>query len=159
MDFVRLDAGSEWAAYATPSILLREGKIAEAREAVRHMPTHSALSSRSAGGVLAAAASVGARPHRARGRNQSADRSRPGTLVLPGSDSRVIVARSKRPCTCSRARWSRTIAPIRACCLIRLLAKLRTETAFDKVLTAGGACQQAVRAAPEPAGTMSECYR
>ena len=38
-DFVRLDAGSEWAAYVTPSILLREGKIAEAREAVKHMPT------------------------------------------------------------------------------------------------------------------------
>jgi tetratricopeptide (TPR) repeat protein len=38
-DFVRLDAGSEWAAYVTPSLLLREGKIAEAREAVKHMPT------------------------------------------------------------------------------------------------------------------------
>ncbi|MGA2358725.1 MAG: protein kinase, partial [Terriglobales bacterium] len=37
-DFVRLDAGSEWAAYITPSILLREGKIAEAREAVKRMP-------------------------------------------------------------------------------------------------------------------------
>jgi serine/threonine protein kinase len=33
-DFIRLDAGSEWAAYVTPSVLLREGKIAEAREAV-----------------------------------------------------------------------------------------------------------------------------
>jgi len=32
-DFVRLDAGSEWAAYVTPSILLREGNIPEAREA------------------------------------------------------------------------------------------------------------------------------
>src|SRR6202142_3248715 len=30
-DFVRLDAGSEWAAYVTPSLLLREGKIDEAR--------------------------------------------------------------------------------------------------------------------------------
>ncbi len=37
--FVQLDAGSEWAAYVTPSILLREGKIAEAREAVKKMPT------------------------------------------------------------------------------------------------------------------------
>ncbi|MGC2110655.1 MAG: protein kinase [Candidatus Korobacteraceae bacterium] len=37
-DFVRLDAGSEWAAYITPSLLLREGKIPEAREAVKHMP-------------------------------------------------------------------------------------------------------------------------
>src|SRR5208282_5853707 len=38
-DFVRLDAGSEWAAYVLPSILLREGKIAEAREAVKRMPS------------------------------------------------------------------------------------------------------------------------
>ncbi len=37
MDYVRLDAGSEWAAYAIPSILLREGKVAEAREAVKQM--------------------------------------------------------------------------------------------------------------------------
>src|SRR5271167_2753755 len=39
MDFVNLDAGSEWAAFVTPSILLREGKVAEAREAVKHMPS------------------------------------------------------------------------------------------------------------------------
>jgi serine/threonine protein kinase len=38
-DFIRLDIGSEWAAYVTPSLLLREGKVAEAREAVKHMPT------------------------------------------------------------------------------------------------------------------------
>jgi serine/threonine protein kinase len=38
-EFVQLDAGSEWAAYVTPSLLLREGKIAEAREAVKKMPT------------------------------------------------------------------------------------------------------------------------
>ena len=39
MDFVRLDAGSEWAAFATPSVLLREGKLAEARESVKKMST------------------------------------------------------------------------------------------------------------------------
>jgi len=38
-DFIRLDAGSEWAAYVTPSLLLREGRVADAREAVQHMPT------------------------------------------------------------------------------------------------------------------------
>lgn len=37
-EYVRLDAGSEWAAYVTPSILLREGKTDEAREAVKLMP-------------------------------------------------------------------------------------------------------------------------
>jgi hypothetical protein len=37
MDFVRLDAGSEWAASAMPVILLRESKLEEARESVRRM--------------------------------------------------------------------------------------------------------------------------
>src|SRR5262249_29716315 len=37
-EYVQLDAGSEWANYVMPSILLREGKLAEAREAVKKMP-------------------------------------------------------------------------------------------------------------------------
>jgi len=39
-DFVHLDTGSEWANWVTPSILLREGKMGEAREAVtKVLPT------------------------------------------------------------------------------------------------------------------------
>jgi len=38
-DFVRLDAGSQYASYVTPYLLLRAGKVAEAREAVKQMPT------------------------------------------------------------------------------------------------------------------------
>jgi TolB-like protein len=34
-EFVHLDTGSEWANWVTPAILLREGKLAEAREAVQ----------------------------------------------------------------------------------------------------------------------------
>ncbi|HXY52950.1 MAG TPA: protein kinase [Terriglobales bacterium] len=36
-DYVQLDAGTEWANYVMPSILLREGKKPEAREAVKQM--------------------------------------------------------------------------------------------------------------------------
>ncbi len=36
---MRLDAGSEWANYVLPSILLREGKVSEARQAVEKMST------------------------------------------------------------------------------------------------------------------------
>jgi eukaryotic-like serine/threonine-protein kinase len=39
LDFINLDAKSEWAAYVTPSLLLREGEIEKAREAVTKMPT------------------------------------------------------------------------------------------------------------------------
>jgi len=38
-DYVNLDQGSEWAAYVYPSILLREGKLQEARDAIKKMPT------------------------------------------------------------------------------------------------------------------------
>ena len=37
-DFIRLDAGSEWSRYVMPSLLLREGKMEEARKAVKQMP-------------------------------------------------------------------------------------------------------------------------
>jgi len=35
--FVQLDAGSQWAAYVMPSLLLREGKLAQVAEAVKRM--------------------------------------------------------------------------------------------------------------------------
>jgi serine/threonine protein kinase/tetratricopeptide (TPR) repeat protein len=38
-DFVRLDAGSQWAAYVTPYLWLRAGNVTAAREAVKQMPT------------------------------------------------------------------------------------------------------------------------
>ena len=37
LDFIRFDAGSEWANYVMVSLLLREGRVAEAREAVQRM--------------------------------------------------------------------------------------------------------------------------
>jgi TolB-like protein/predicted Ser/Thr protein kinase len=40
-DFLNLDAGSEWANWVTPSLLLREGKVSEARQAVKNMPAAS----------------------------------------------------------------------------------------------------------------------
>jgi len=38
-DYVRLDAGSEWEPYVTATLLLREGKLVEAREQIRRMST------------------------------------------------------------------------------------------------------------------------
>jgi eukaryotic-like serine/threonine-protein kinase len=37
MDFVQLDAGSEWAAWVTPYVYLAEGNVAEARAAAKNM--------------------------------------------------------------------------------------------------------------------------
>ena len=41
LDFVRLDAGSEWASQRIPDILLREGKPAEARESLKRAPVNA----------------------------------------------------------------------------------------------------------------------
>jgi len=38
-EYVQLDGGSEWANWAMPAILLREGKTNEARQAAKRMPT------------------------------------------------------------------------------------------------------------------------
>ena len=40
LQFLQLDAGSEWFNYAMPSLLLRQGKVSEAREAVKRMSTN-----------------------------------------------------------------------------------------------------------------------
>ena len=37
MDFVHLDAGSEWAAWVTPYVYLAEGKVGDARDSVKNM--------------------------------------------------------------------------------------------------------------------------
>jgi hypothetical protein len=42
-DFVQLDSGSEWATYVIPFLLLRAGKVAEAREAVKKDVRQSAV--------------------------------------------------------------------------------------------------------------------
>jgi TolB-like protein len=39
-EFVRLDAGSEWASYTLPQVLLREGKLSEARAVTETMSTN-----------------------------------------------------------------------------------------------------------------------
>jgi len=145
MDFVRLDAGSEWAAYITPSILLREGKIQEAREAVKHMPT----SPRYHRDLLEAC--LGLRP--------AAD-----------LDRMAQAAETGLPTDRDPERWYYQGAIFAYCgkkqaalhllqsaveqnyCAHEnllsdpLLAKLRTDASFEKVLTAAGACQEAVRA-------------
>ena len=43
MKFVQVDQGSEWAARVIPNVLLGQGKLSEAREAVNHMPPGAAF--------------------------------------------------------------------------------------------------------------------
>ena len=66
MDFLRLDAGSEWAAYVTPSLLVREGKSCRGQRGGETYADGAALSSRPAGSVPRIAARQRAGPHCAR---------------------------------------------------------------------------------------------
>ncbi len=145
-DFVRLDEGSEWAAYVMPSILLREGKIAEARQAVKLMPStpryhrdllEACLQLRSAADLDRMA--------------QEAETSLPtepdpetwyyqGAIFGYCGKKQAALHLLQSAVEQNYCAYSNLLSD-------PLLAKLRTETAFDKVLTAAGKCQDAVRAA------------
>jgi len=144
-DFVRLDAGSEWAAYAMPSIFLREGKISEAREAVKRMP---------------------ATPRYHRDLLESCLQLRPpADLDQLAHDAETSVPTEPDPETwyyqgslfayCGKKQAALHLlqsAVKQNYCAYEnllsdpLLARLRTDVAFDKVLTAAHACQERVRA-------------
>jgi predicted negative regulator of RcsB-dependent stress response len=150
-DFVRLDAGSEWAAWVMPSILLREGKIQEAREAVKRMPA-TPLYHRD---LLEACLQL--RP--------AADLDRMAQEAetnLPSEpDPEIWYYQGSLFAYCGKKQAALHLlesAVEQNYCAHEnllydpLLAKLRTDTAFDKVLTAAGACQEAVRSSAKTQG-------
>jgi TolB-like protein/tetratricopeptide (TPR) repeat protein len=144
-DFIRLDAGSEWAAYVMPSLLLREGKIQEAREAVKRMPS----SSRYHRDLLEACLQL--RPTADLDRMaQKAETSLPiepdpetwyyqGTIFAFCGKKQAALHLLQSAVEQNYCAYSNLLSD-------PLLAKLRADTAFDKVLTAASACQEAVRA-------------
>ncbi|MGA9643415.1 MAG: protein kinase [Terriglobales bacterium] len=145
-DFVRLDAGSEWAAYATPSILLREGKVQEAREAVKKMPT----TPRYHRDLLEAC--LGLRPASELDRIAHDDETNlpsdadPETWYYQGA---ILAYCGKKSAALHmlQAAVEQNYCAYSNLLYDPLLAKLRTDTAFDKVLTEAGNCQEAVRTA------------
>ncbi len=149
-DFVRLDAGSDWAAYIMPSLLLREGKLAEAREAVKHMPN----APRYHRDLLEAC--LGMRPAAELDRMaQEAETSLPSepdpeTWYYQGSIF-AYCGKKQAALHLLQSAVEQNFCAHENLLSDPLLAKLRTETAFDKVLTAAGTCQEAVQAAANAA--------
>jgi eukaryotic-like serine/threonine-protein kinase len=145
-EFVRLDAGSEWAAYVTPSLLLRAGKVAEARDAVKHMAT-TPLYHRD---LLEACLQLPPAADLDR-MAQAAETSLP---TEPDPEMWYYQGAIFAYCGKKQAALHLLQSAVdqNYCAhenLLNdpLLAKLRTDTDFDKVLTAAGACQQAVLSA------------
>jgi serine/threonine protein kinase/tetratricopeptide (TPR) repeat protein len=143
-DFVRLDAGSEWAAYVTPSILLRQGKVAEAREAVKRMPS----APRYYRDLLEACLQL--RPAAELDRMaQEAETSLPTdpdpeTWYYQGA---LFAYCGKREAALHllQSAVGQNYCAHQNLLTDPMLAKLREDAAFDKVLTAAGVCQEAVR--------------
>ncbi|MGD0413834.1 MAG: protein kinase [Terriglobales bacterium] len=148
-DFVRLDAGSEWASYVAPSILLREGKIAEAREAVKRMPS----TPRYHRDLLEACLQL--RP--AADLDRMAEEAETSLPTEPDPETWYYQGALFAYCGKKQAALHLLQSAVEQNYCAHenllydpLLTKLRTDTAFDKVLTAAGTCQEAVRAASNP---------
>jgi TolB-like protein len=146
MDFIRLDAGSEWAnSYATPSLLLRQGKIAEARQAVKQMSANPQYHR-----DLLEACLLGPPSEL----DRIAHEDETGTLAFDPEkvyDQAVILAYCGKKDAAFRML---KIAVEQNYCAYSnllsdpLLTKLRSDRRFDEVLTAAHDCQLAVQNAP-----------
>jgi len=144
MDFVRLDAGSEWAAFAIPLVLLREGKLAEARESVKKVSTaahyHRDLLE----------ACLGMRP--ASELDKITAEAETSVLAEPDPEpwyyEGTIMAFCGKPVIALHmltAAVEQNYCSYSALLSDPLLAKMRSSKEFDAVLTAAHQCQEAVR--------------
>src|SRR6202521_995461 len=144
MDFVRLDAGSEWAASATVSVLLREGKLAEARESVKKVSAiahyHRDLLE----------ACLGMRP--ASELDRIATETENSVLAEPDPEpwyyEGTIMAFCGQPAIALhmiKAAVEQNYCSYSALLSDPLLAKTRSSKEFDAVLTAAHQCQESVR--------------
>ncbi len=150
-DFIKLDAGSEWANYITPSLLLREGRIAEAREAVKRMSNaphyHRDLME----------ASVGLRPASELDRMaHDAETSQPSDPdpELSYYQGALFAYNGKKE---AAFHMLKTAIELNYCAYSNLLSDpllrgLHSDRRFDELLTAAHACQQAVQTPSTPPG-------
>ena len=144
MEFVRLDASSDWPAYVTPSVLLREGKVSEAREAVKVMPTgpryHRDLLE----------ACLGLKPAADLDRiapdlvNNAVTELDPETLYYQGA-LLGYCGKNQAALQLLQSAVERNYCAYSNLINDPLLAKLRADQAFNKVLTAASACQEQVK--------------
>jgi TolB-like protein/predicted Ser/Thr protein kinase len=149
MDFVRLDAGSEWAAYMLPSVLLREGKIDEARRSVSKI-TNNPYYHRD---LLEACLQL-----RPAGELDGIVQKTEGAVVAEGDpapryEQATIVAYCGKPDVAARMIKSAIESNYCSASGLRsdpLLAKLRGTPEFGQLLIAAGDCaQRALGAQPQ----------
>jgi tetratricopeptide (TPR) repeat protein len=144
MDFVHLDAGSEWAAWATPYVYLGAGKLAQAREAAKSVPKapfyHREL-------VVACTQSP-----RALDLDKIARETEASVMTEPDPEEWYRVGALMAYCgqkdtalRLLKAAVQQNYCAYSALLADPLLKDLRKETAFNQVLTAGSSCQATLK--------------
>jgi len=140
MDFVHLDAGSEWAAWVTPYIYLAEGNVAEARNAAKNMGTASSYH-RSLMEACSAAQSPADLAKTVR-ENESSVMIEPDAEAWYHVGALMAICGQKEPALrLLKAAVQQNYCAYSALLEDPLLKNLRKETAFDEVLTASSNCQ------------------
>jgi serine/threonine protein kinase len=144
VDFVRLDAGSEWAAWVTPYVDLDSGKVAQARESVKSVAKtpyyHRELL------VACTAAQRPADMDRIVREAESSVMMEPDPEEWYRIGSLMAYCGQKEPALrLLKAAVQQNYCAYSALLEDPLLKELRKETAFNQVLTAASACQAALK--------------
>ncbi|HXC44264.1 MAG TPA: protein kinase [Candidatus Dormibacteraeota bacterium] len=144
MDFVQLDAGSEWSAWVKPYVYLTAGNLAQAREAVKSVakatPYHR---------ELLVACTQAQKPADF---DQIVREAESSTMMEPDPEAWYHVGALMAYCGQNepalrllKAAVQQNYCAYSALLEDPLLKGLRKETAFNEVLTAGSACQEALK--------------
>ncbi|MFZ0816644.1 MAG: protein kinase [Candidatus Sulfotelmatobacter sp.] len=144
MDFVHLDSGSQWAAWVTPYVYLAAGNVAQARESVKSVAKAPAYHRE-----LLAACTAAQPPADMDRIVREAEAS---AMTEPDPEAWYHVGALMAYCGQNEAALRLLKAAVQQnyCAYSALLDDpllkgLRKETAFDEVLTAGSACQEALK--------------
>ncbi len=144
MDFIHLDAGSEWAAWVTPYVQLAEGNVAAAHESAKSMgkaPTYHR--------ELMSACTAAQRPA---DMDKIVRETESSAMIEPDPEAWYHVASLMSACGQKEAALRLLKAAVQqnycahdALLDDPLLKDLRKETAFDEVLTASSNCQAVLK--------------
>jgi hypothetical protein len=144
MDFVHLDAGSEWAAWVTPYVHLAEGKVNDARESAKSMPKATFYHRE-----LMVACTAAQKP----GDMDKIVRETESAVMMEADPEAwyhvgalMAYCGQKEPALrLLKAAVQQNYCAYAALLDDPLLKDLRKDTAFDEVLTAAGNCQAALK--------------
>jgi serine/threonine protein kinase len=144
MDFVHLDAGSEWAAWVTPYVYLAAGNVVQARESVKNVAKSPAYHRE-----LLAACTQAQRPadlDRIVRETESSAMMEPDPEAWYHVGALMAYCGQREPALrLLKAAVQQNYCAYSALLEDPLLKDLRKETAFNEVLTAGSACQETLK--------------